>query len=327
MWTVEPEHIWKKRRAPGISGFMRLKNEAAYLDRAIASHLPGLDELIIVFNDCQDETPEICATWAARHPDKIKVFEYVPKVIPIGTPESLKIDPRSPNCIANYYNFALSLTTRKIAIKIDGDHIAVTQRFAKICNRVRGNLPPKSRYPIYGLNITQNEKGEIVIYNYYEFSAGFAGDRGAKKGPPPFTSGDHAFYHVDETSWHTVDPVEGFEVMNLAGRSRFPRAALTYSFFHMKGMKPDRGTANWNIEGRKHLRSSWADNVLTPDSANLASLAAMARRNPAYFRGVNLMSELRTVIPELRVQTDAAPEAPIGIRERLADLWYRVAYP
>jgi len=99
-WTVEPEHIWKKPRAPGISGFMRLKNEAAYLDRAIASHLPGLDELIIVFNDCQDETPDICAAWASRQPDKVKVVEYEPKVIPIGTLESLKIDPRSPNCIA-----------------------------------------------------------------------------------------------------------------------------------------------------------------------------------------------------------------------------------
>lgn len=327
MWTVEPEQIWKKQRAPGISGFMRLKNEAAFLDRAIASHLPGLDELIIVFNDCQDETPEICAKWASRYPDKIKLVEYEPRVIPIGTLELLRIDPRSPNCIANYYNFALSLTNCKIAIKVDGDHIAVTERFVKICDRVRRDLPPKSRYPIYGLNITQNRKGEVAIYNYYDFAPEFVGDRRAKKGPPPFTSGDHAFYFVDKSSWHTVDSVEGFEVMNLADRSRFPRAALTYSFFHMKGMKTDRGTTNWGVDGGLHLRGAWVRNVISPEAGNLASLDAMRRYNPAYFRGAKLHRELRAVLPSLRLQRDVAVGPAIGLKERMADFWYRLAYP
>lgn len=328
-WTVAPEQIWRKPRLPGISGFMRLKNEAEFLDRAIETHIDGLDELIIVHNDCSDETPEICARWAHRYPDKIKVVEYEPKVVPIGTPESITIDPRSPHCIANYYNFALSLTNRKIAIKVDGDHLAVPRRFSRTCDVVRRTLPPKRRYPIYGLNIT-SDRDEIVIYNYYDFAPQFVGDRAAKKGPPPFTSGDHAFYHVDETCWHTVDPVEGFEVMDLGDKPRFRNAPLTYTFFHLKGLKADRGTGNWGAAraGADHLRAAWVNNVLAADTTYLAPIEAMRRRNPSYFRGANVVRELGEALPDLTVRPPKGESLPATpLRERLADIWYRAAYP
>lgn len=329
MWTIEPEQIWKKPRRPGISGFMRLKNEATFLDQAIQTHLPGLDELIIVHNDCVDETPEICRRWARLYPDKIKVTEYEPSVIPIGTPESLTIDPRSPHCIANYYNFALALTSRAIAIKVDGDHLAIASRFSRICDVVRRNLKHNERYPIYGLNITEVD-GEIAIYNYYNYAPQFTGDRAAKKGPPPFTSGDHAFYYVDKTSWHTVDPLEGFEVMNFSEKARHKRAPMTYAFLHLKGMKADRGTGNWNsVEaGASHKRGTWTKNVLAPDPAHLASIEAMRHHNPAYFRGADVAKELHEAFPDLQVRrlTDERLP-PTRLREQLADLWYRIAYP
>jgi Beta-1,4-N-acetylgalactosaminyltransferase (CgtA) len=329
MWTIEPEQIWKKQRFAGISGFMRLKNEAEFLDRAIATHIDGLDELIIVFNDCSDQTPEICYRWAHRLPEKIRVFEYEPKIIPIGTPESLAVNPRSPHCIANYYNFALSLTNRKVAIKIDGDHHAVARRFSRICARVRHTLPPKRRYPIYGLNITE-DRGELVIYNYYNYRPHFSGNGSAKKGPPPFTSGDHAFYHVDATCWHTVDSVEGYEVMDLTDKPRFEGAPFTYAFFHLKGLKQDRGTGNWTTTqaGTSHLRSDWTRNVLSPDSVHLASIEAMRRHNPAYFRGANVLQELRATFPDIPIRMPANETLPpFTLRERLADVWYRIAYP
>ena len=107
MWTIEPEQIWKKARRPGISGFMRLKNEAEFLDRAVETHIGGLDELVMVHNDCSDETPEICRRWARKFPEKIKVVEYEPKVVPIFTPESRTIDARSPHSFANFSNFQI----------------------------------------------------------------------------------------------------------------------------------------------------------------------------------------------------------------------------
>jgi hypothetical protein len=328
MWTIEPEQIWKKARQPGISGFMRLKNEAEFLDRAVETHIGGLDELVMVHNDCSDETPEICRRWARKFPEKIKVVEYEPHVVPIGTPESLAIDARSPQCIANYYNFALSRTSCKIAIKIDGDHQAVTKRFTNICDRVRRRLPPKRRYPIYGLNLTF-DRGGIVIYNFYDYAPRFAGQGVAKSGPPPFTSGDHAFYHVDATCWHTVDPVEGFEVMDLADKPRFRDAPLTYCFFHLKGMKADRGTGNWGWRGLgdDHVRAEWIANVVSVDPSHLATIEAMRRYNPTYFRGASPYKELHEAFPSIPVRMTAGGSMPRqSLRDRAADLWYRVAY-
>jgi len=329
MWSVEPEQISDKSRADGISGFMRLKNEAEFADHAIATHLGGLDELVIVYNDCSDETPEICRHWERLYPDKIKVYEYEPKVVPIGTPEALKIDPRSPHCIANYYNFALALTNRKIVIKIDGDHHAVSGRFHHICDRVRRVLPRKARYPIYGLNLTLFED-EIAIYNYYNFKPNFTGDRAQKKGPTPFTAGDHCFYHVDETCWHTVDPVEGYEVMSHRDRPRFRGAPFTYSFFHLKGMKADRGVGNWigGDDAMASLRRNWMRNVMAISAEDVATVEEMRRHNPTYFRGVNVYAELREALPDNDIRHPSGPPLPrLSVREHLADMWYRVAYP
>jgi hypothetical protein len=171
----------EKPRVDGISGFMRLKNEAEFVDRAIAT-------ISVVSTNSSSSTttarmrPRRFATIGSGSIQKrSRLYEYEPKVVPIATPESLKIDPRSPHCIANYYNYALSLTNRKIVIKVDGDHHAISSRFRHICDRVRRVLPRKSRYPIYGLNLTFFED-EIVIYNYYNFKAHFSGDRATRRG-------------------------------------------------------------------------------------------------------------------------------------------------
>lgn len=329
VWTIEPEQIWKKPRRAGISGFMRLKNEAEFLDEAIATHIDGLDELVIVHNDCTDETPEICQRWARELPEKISVTEYKPSVVPMGTPDSLTVDPRSPHCIANYYNFALSRTNCKIVIKIDGDHIAVAPRFRRICDRVRRELQSDERYPIYGLNIT-TDRGEIVIYNFYDYSPGFTDDASVRCGPAPFTGGDHAFYHVDSRCWHTVHPIEGYEVMNLAHKSQFAAAALTYCFFHCKGMKADRGTGSWGLafSGSTHRRARWAENVRTIRPWCTATIEAMRRHNPMYFRGASVYPELREAFPHIPVRTAIEEPMPrVQIRERVAGLWYRLSYP
>lgn len=49
----------------------------------IDSCIDGLDELIAVYHDCTDRTPEILRQKAAQYPDKIRVFEYRPSVYPI----------------------------------------------------------------------------------------------------------------------------------------------------------------------------------------------------------------------------------------------------
>jgi hypothetical protein len=328
MWSIAPEQIYKKPRIPGISGFMRLKNEAEFLDRTFETHIDGFDEIIATFNDCSDETPEICHRWAKKYPDKIKVFEYEPKTLGWSTPEARAVETQSPHSYANYSNYALSLTNRQIAVKLDGDHSAVRSRFRPICDWVRKNLPPRTHFPLYGLNITAHG-GEIGVYNFYDFKATYEGDRSKKIGQAPFTSGDHCFYHVDENSWHEVDRIEGFEIMNLAGKPRHPKAPFTYSFFHMKGMKRDRGTGSWGDASKGELlRAEWIRNVREIDPRHVAAVEEMMRHNPVYFRGANVRSELAELFPDTPLKKpQRADLPPLSLRERLADLRYRIAYP
>lgn len=330
MWTVEPEDIWKKPRRAGISGFMRLRNEAQFLDRVIATHLPALDELVIVHNGCTDESPEIGARWQRQFPNKVTVYEYEPKVLPVGTPEARALDFRSPHSFANQSNYALAKTNYRIAVKVDGDHLAVPRRYRRICNVVRRRLTATTRYPIYGLNLTLF-KGLLGIYNFYNFSAVFPEDviAGAtpKIGPPPFTSGDHYFFPIDPTTYYTTEPVEGLEHMHLPSFSRSRFAPFTYSFFHMKGMKDDKG-AYWE-RSENSLRQEWSRNVSSLAEKHVSSLKEMRFHNPIYFRGANLKKDLQesraTFAPWLPPRDGIEHKWPL--KERVSDLWYSFAYP
>jgi hypothetical protein len=305
VWQVTGSDYAKPRR-PGIAGFMRLKDEAEFLDGAFETHVAGLDELIVVFNRCSDATPEICRQWERRHPEKIRVFEYEPAVIPLSAPEAKTIDPRDEHSLANYYNWSLTRTTREVVIKIDGDHIGDAGRFAATCARVRRRLDRDEMWPIYGLNITRASRG-VGLYNLYGFHPGF-GDPEQRRGPPTFTAGDHCFYFVDARTRHVTHPTEGFEWMDLRHKRRAP-VGFTYLFFHMKGMKRDLGTGNWTQADTGHGRSAWVERVRGLADDDVASFGEMRLHNPQYFREADARAEFRRLFPNERLLPD--PRLPL----------------
>ena len=46
-------------RKNGISGFLRVKNGAEFIERTIESHIDYFDEIIVVYNNCTDNTEQI----------------------------------------------------------------------------------------------------------------------------------------------------------------------------------------------------------------------------------------------------------------------------
>lgn len=120
----------------GLSGFIRAKNEAQFIEACIDSCVDALDELIIVYNDCTDETPEIVERKRKQYPDKIKAYEYNHNILShnltkeefeyaISLPEdSLRL--HSTQC-----NYALSKVTYKYAVKIDPDQIYFAEELKK----------------------------------------------------------------------------------------------------------------------------------------------------------------------------------------------------
>ena len=276
---------------------MRLRNEEEFLDRAIESHLDGLDELVIVFNNCQDRTPEICRDWQARHPEKISVYEYQPLIYPVGSQEALGIADDAPESLSNYYNYALSLTTRQIVIKIDGDHIASHRRFTACCGYVRTHLKAHEVYPIFGVNLVQMN-GLVGIYNLYGFRTE---PDGPKIGPTPLTAGDHCFYFVDDKTWHVMDRDHGFEVMPLDHKTRHRATDYTYLFYHLKGIKEDLGVAAWEDTDQQSTRAEWIARVRDLEGDSVASFAELSAHLPYHFRGVDFGRDFAAALPEYRL--------------------------
>ena len=70
----------KKERPVGVSGLLRVKNDAEFLSDCIESCIDALDELVICYQDCTDNAPEIIREKQRKYPDKINVFYYAPFV-------------------------------------------------------------------------------------------------------------------------------------------------------------------------------------------------------------------------------------------------------
>lgn len=126
----------------GVSGIMRVKNDAEFIAGSIESCIDALDELVVVYNDCTDNSAEVIETMRQKHPDKIRVFEYPYKVFGAGlTKEEYEyaksLPDDSPSLLCNYYNFALSKVRCEYAIKIDADQIYFKENLKKWCNLVR----------------------------------------------------------------------------------------------------------------------------------------------------------------------------------------------
>tara|TARA_B110000285_G_scaffold231454_2_gene300216 strand:- start:2335 stop:3303 length:969 start_codon:yes stop_codon:yes gene_type:complete len=278
---VVPTDLNIKLRQPGISGFMRLKDEELYLDAAIASHIEFLDELILVYNNCTDSTPEICRKWEALYPDKVTVYEYTPYVYPVGTVESRTLPVDDEGTLANFYNYSLSKTTREIAIKIDGDHIAVPDVFLRAAEQAR-ELKDNEWLSLRGANLFECE-GQLYMSNGYgnQLTAG-SHRRG---GTPPITGGDHAFFVVAEDTWHEMDPVEGYEILKL---HKIKDTVVSYkpvAFLHLKGVKHDKGMKNWELDRyQDSSRQPWAQAVLSAGPSELLTLGEAEILYPNYYR-------------------------------------------
>ena len=91
----------------GISGHLRVKNEATTLKYCVESVINFVDELIITYNDCTDQSESIILELKNKYPDKIKVFEWTKK----------------PFRMWEYSNFGMKKCKYKWYFRIDGDQI------------------------------------------------------------------------------------------------------------------------------------------------------------------------------------------------------------
>lgn len=132
----------REKRKRGVSGILRVKNDAEFVGAAIDSCIDALDELVIVYNDCTDDSPRIIKEKYFQYRDKISYYEYEPPIYANNLSEEeygfIKSQPvDSPHLLASYYNFALSKVHYEFVLKIDADQIYFTENLKDLCDAYR----------------------------------------------------------------------------------------------------------------------------------------------------------------------------------------------
>ncbi len=140
-YTVDLSTL-KKIRPVGVSGLLRVKNDAEFLALSIDSCIDALDELIIVYQDCEDDSPSIIEQKRLQYPDKIRTYLYRPIIISHNLTEeemeyALALPADSIHLLSNYYNYTLSKASYRYAMKIDADQIYFTDKLKFFCDAYR----------------------------------------------------------------------------------------------------------------------------------------------------------------------------------------------
>jgi hypothetical protein len=237
---------------PGISGILKFKNEAEYAKICLESIADYFDELILVYHECTDETPEILTEFEKRDPKRIHVFHYVPHVHAIGSKEHRQTPITSVNSFVHYSNFALSKASCEVRCVWGADQVAEPVAMRRAVDTIRGLergtpewwfSPWRLAYWWYiGVNLWL-DNGEISIHGRMPI----IGNRQ-----------DHAF----------------FPAGRLLTYKRYSQSAYLFKrvlkhkyvgclFYHLKGMKQHRGSDKYGLEKhpdslyRSYVQEKW----------------------------------------------------------------------
>jgi len=147
-------------RKPGISALMRVKNEARWIEAAVRSLAPFVDQFSIVDNGSSDGTPEIVRKVAGE-----LSLDYVLEVLPTED-------------FGEVCDLALANTTCRWVLRWDGDMIARTQGGDTLA-RLREfvfSLDPDRYYVVYFPHIQlegdlfHQDPGHLIHYEDYLFT-------------------------------------------------------------------------------------------------------------------------------------------------------------
>lgn len=136
-----------------VSGFLRVKNEGIFIERCVESCIDALDELIIVYNDCTDNSEEEIDRMVAKYPHKIRSYKYPHHVLGMYiTKEEFDVakdlPEGDPALFSTYSNFALQKITSEYAVKIDADQVYFTEQLKSWCDFLRECKPQKRTFKV-----------------------------------------------------------------------------------------------------------------------------------------------------------------------------------
>lgn len=111
-------------RPPGLSAFIRCKNEEEYIVASIASAYRVFDEIVVILNRSTDRTRELVQDLMTDHP-KIRLVNFDVECAPAGPGYREMVEKDPGRSLAKFYNWCMEQTTYSHVCKWDGDMIAL----------------------------------------------------------------------------------------------------------------------------------------------------------------------------------------------------------
>ena len=304
-YVFHPGDLAVGQRLPGISGFMRIRNGADFLEPTIRSHIGHFDEIVALYNQCTDDTEAILLRLQQDYgSQRLRVVHYLDRVHPPGSEGHRRTPPDSPHSLVNYYNAALAATRCRIATKLDDDHLAIDAALAAVTRALRAAPALAEMRCFSGLNLMRGPQGELGIYASTPISGG----------------GDIGFFPVRPDTRFVHD--RRFERFERAG---LPRRFVGFLYWHLKYLKAELGFANYELEANPDSRYARRRRALAGNPHTLLALRDLPQRlRPTWARR---LAALVNPKQRLTLARDAAVAATFPDADALAALRRSSAAP
>ncbi len=258
-------------RKDGISGVMLIHNEEEFLAQVIETWIDAVDELVIVFNDCTDNSPQIIEEYERKYYPKIRAFHYLQRVYSPNTKEQLELDVNNINSFTFYSNFNLSKTRYKICVEISGDHVGIPEYLKKIYHYLKRKPLQNSALFFSGINLSRKHPDDIQYY--IDLKDSFIGD------------GDLAYWTVSPENIFVKHPKEPlFTIVKYAGLTS--GYYLGFIFWHTRNLKKDYGQGNYGQYSTDKNTFTFLDSAL--EEAKLVPLSPQFKQKNKDFQNVSL---------------------------------------
>ena len=213
---------WRAVKPFGISGCFRVCNDAEFLEEAVVSHLPWLDEAVLVLQPSDDGTEAIADRLEREHV-KVRVVRYPMRPHFIDTPQFHADPVNSVRSFVFLSNWALAQCKYSWIAKIEADVVCLSS-FGEIRKRVEAE---RDAWRYYGR----------VILNV----AGRKRDRFSKENPRNGGWDEAVLPNHPEAAHFTK--AEKWEVLTHA----LPQVCVGLSAVHLKRCKA-KNADGWNGE-------------------------------------------------------------------------------
>ncbi len=291
-YRFHPDHLNPEGRIEGISAVIPVKNGEDFIERAIRSHIDHYDEIVVVHNQCTDQTVPIVERLTSEFPRKLRMLHYEPRAFPPASADNMKEPPDSPHSSVNYANWALAQSRYSIVATLDDDHIAMPRQLTEIVAAIRADGLRQGMYAcVSGINLAADNFGR----------------RGVLVSNPFVGAGDHGFFRVTRETVYSFHPKLGRR--NDFGWRRF----FGFASWHVKHLKKQAGFANYEIKSNPGGRWERKQREFY-DSLAVVPVEDLEQLRPAGVPFIQAMRRIGVPLPE-RLAVKAGQWSEVSSRD------------